>query len=328
MNGFQPRLFALLCAALVFFPFLPARADDAPAPPSLPAVAATVNGEVIPTKEWLTRLQAVGYNDFNQSLRTRRLNAGQLALVQLVNERLILQYASKVGLLPPEAEVSKEVEAQKAVPATKERLDSHQLTEAQLRYAVRYQKTLQAFLTINQNVSPEEVRAFYDANYGRKWQVGMIRTSKRETAQRALAALEKGEAFSAVAARLSEDAATKATGGELRGADGKPRWFSLRDGGLPQQVLTAVDALKNPGDHTPIIEGQANDGSGAAFFLFELLGRFKPNDEDFLKMRPQAEREALFAKALRSGAAEKKLAEARKEAKITISLPGYQLAPQ
>jgi parvulin-like peptidyl-prolyl isomerase len=193
---------------------------------------------------------------------------------------------------------------------------------------VRYQKTLQSFLTINQNVSPEEVRAFYDANYGRKWQVGMIRTSRAETAQQALAALQKGEAFPAVAARFSEDGATKATGGEIRGADGKPHWFSLRDGGLPQQVLAAVDALKNPGDHTAVVQGQANDGSGPAYFIFELLGRFKPTDEDFQKMRPQVEREALFAKALRSGAAEKKLADARKESKITISLPGYQLAPQ
>lgn len=328
MIGFQPRRFALASIVIALAPANIAIADDAPAPPSLPAVAATVNGEVVPSQEWLNRVQAVGFNDFNQNLRTRRLNAGQLALEQLVNERLILQYATKVGLVPSDAEVTKEVDAQKAQPATKERLDSHQLTEAQLRYAVRYQKTLQAFLTINQNVSPEEVRAFYDANYGRKWQIGMIRTSKADAAQRALAALQKGEAFSAVAARLSEDPATKATGGEMRGPDGKPRWFSARDGGLPQQVLAAVDTLKNPGDHTAIIEGQANDGSGQSFFIFELLGRFKPNDEDFIKMRPQVEREALFAKALRSGAAEKKLAEARKEAKITVSLPGYQLAPQ
>jgi hypothetical protein len=327
MIRFHPRCVALLSVALILGASERVRADDAPTPPSLPAVAATVNGEVIPAQEWLTRMQAVGFNDFNQNLRTRRLNAGQIALEQLVNERLILQYAAKIGFGPSEAELTKEVEAQRALPATKERLDSHQLTQAQLRYGVRYQKTLQAFLTVNQNVSPEEVRAFYDANYGRKWQIGMIRTTKRETAQQAIAALDKGEAFSAVAARLSEDAATKATGGELRGPDGKPRWFSPRDGGLPPQVLTAVDALKNPGDHTAIVEGQANDGTGMAFLIFELLGRFKPNDEDFMKMRPQVEREALVAKALRSGAAEKKLADARKEAKITVGLPGYQIGP-
>jgi len=304
-----------------------ALADDGPTPPVLPAVAATVNGEAVPTQEWLARVQQMTVNDFNQNAKSRRMTAGQLALEELVNERLIMQYATKVGLLPSEAEVAKDVEAQKALPSVKERLEKKQLTEAQLQRAVRYQKTLQAFVTINQNVSPEEIRAWYDANYGRKWQVAVLRTSKRESAQQALAALQKGEPFAAVVARFSEDAATKQIGGELRGPDGKPRWFGARDAALPAQVLTAVDALKNPGDYTQTIEGQMNDGSGAAYFVFELLGRFKPTDEDFLKMRPQVEREALFNKALRSGAADKKLADTRKESKITVSLPGYALLP-
>jgi hypothetical protein len=303
-----------------------ALADDG-APPSLPAIAATVNGESVTSQEWLLRVQQVGFNDFNQSARSRRMTAGQLALDQLINERIIMQYASKVGLVPTDAEVAKEAEAQLAVPATKERVDKGLITLAQLQKSIRYQKTLEAFVTINQNVSPEEIRAHYDQNYGRKWQIAVIRTSKRETAQQAYAALQKGEAFAAVAARLSEDPESRSTGGELRGADGKPRWFTTRDAAIPQSVLAAVDALKNPGDYTQVVEGQSTTGGGQAFFIFELLGRFKPTDEDFLKMHPQMEREALFAKALRSGAAEAKLAGARKEAKVTINLPGYQFAP-
>lgn len=319
------RTLAAVAAAVVFTPR--AMADDTPALPSLPAVAATVNGEAVPTHEWLARVQQVGFNDFNQSPRSRRMTAGQLALEQLVNDRLIMQYASKVGLVPSDAEVEKEVAVQKALPATKERLDKGLVTEAQLQKAVRYQKTLQAFLTINQFVSPEEIRAYYDANYGRKWQMALIRTSKRETIQQAQTALQKGETFAAVAARLSDDPETKKTGGEMRGPDGKPRWFGPRDAGVPAQVLATVGALKHVGDVTPIIEGQMNDGSGTAYFLFQLQGRFKPTDDDFLRMRPQMEREALLSKALRSGAAEKKLADARRESKIVVSLPGYQMLP-
>ncbi len=311
-------------AASLFCAVQPGRADDTSAAPPLPPVAATVNGEAIPTQEWLTRVQNIGFNDFNANLRTRRLNAGQLALEQLLNERIIMQYSAKVGLTPSEAEVNREVEAQKALPAIKERLDQKMLTEAQLRYAVRYQRTLQSFITINQNISPEEVRAFYDAGYGRKWQVALIRASKKETAQQAYAALQKGQSFAAVAAQFSEDAETKKTGGELRGADGKPRWFGPSEPGLPPFVVNAVSVLKNPGDYTTILEEPAPAGTGSLYFIFQLLGRYKSNDDDFTKMRAQVEREALFAKALRSGAADKKLTDARREAKIIVNLPGYQ----
>jgi hypothetical protein len=106
MIRFHPRCVALLSVAPVLVVSVRVKADDSLAPPWLPAIAATVNGAVIPTLEWLTRMQAVGFNDFNQNLRTRHLNAGQIALEQLMNERLILQYVAKIGFGPSEAELS------------------------------------------------------------------------------------------------------------------------------------------------------------------------------------------------------------------------------
>src|SRR5579872_3849814 len=150
------------------------------ASPTSPTVA-TVNGETITAQDWMNRMQSLTLNDFNASARARRLTAGQLALDLLVDDRLIMQYTAKVGLQPSAAEVDAALALQKSQPAIKAGLDNKTLSEAQLRNAILRQKALYNFITVNQTIADDEVRAYYDANYGQKWQIALLRTASRES---------------------------------------------------------------------------------------------------------------------------------------------------
>lgn len=287
-------------------------------------VAATVNGEVITMEEWIKRMERLRAQDFLASanpLRFKQTTGGRIALESLINTRLLLQYAARTSLLPTDKDVENQLNIAKQDPRIKAALDSGELSEAQLKEDLRLQRTVYNVATINQQITPEEVRAYYERNFipTERWKLGVIRISNKETLEKALAELRKGTPFATVASQYSEDEATRANGGEIGPV-------SVNDRAL-DPIREAVKKLQI-GEVTPPIEVQAPPGPGGTArkvtFIVRLIGREQPKARPFEEVKALVEQQALFEKVGGMAAAEKKIAEFRKTAKITIHLPGYK----
>jgi parvulin-like peptidyl-prolyl isomerase len=286
-----------------------------------PATAATVNGEVITVDEWITRMKNLRAQDFVQStnpLRFKGIGGGQVALEALITQKLVMQYATKTSLVASDAEVEADLQTAKAQPAVKQSLDKKIFTEAQLRDDIKFQRTLFNVVTINQQVTAQEVRAFYDRRTDlyqpERWELAVIRVSTKAIADTVTAEIKKGTPFAEVAAKYSEDKATKDKGGVL-GTVG------ANDPTLPAFIKEAVKTLK-VGDVTPPI--QAAGAGGTPFFIVRLLGRQVNEAQAFDKIKNQVERAALLEKAGGSEALDRKLADFKKTSTVVISLPGYE----
>jgi parvulin-like peptidyl-prolyl isomerase len=326
----------VLCALTLFYARWAARAQES-APNPFPALAdtsviATVNSQPITMEEWLRRLQTLRAQDFVAStnpLLFKSASGGQIALISLINTRLLLQYAAKTSLLPGNAEVDAEVEAAKKQPAIQQNLQRKLMTEAQLRSDIVVQKTLYNVATINQSVTPEEVKAYYDRHpelFGRpeRWQLALIRVSTQAAADKAMADIQKGTPFATVAAQMTEDAAGRSKGGRLENARGELEWFSVNDTRLPDFIREAVKKLKKVGDVTPALQGTFGTPPKPTFYILRLLGKEEMNVQPLEQVRAQAERMALLDKVGGLKAVEAKLDEFRKTASIVIKLPGYE----
>ena len=283
------------------------------------AVAATVNGETITVDDWITRMQRLQVQDFGLSLpsRSNTLTAGQIALALLVDDRLIVQYAKKVGLVPTEADVDAGVAEAKKRPEIAEALQAKRLTEAALRAAIQQDRTRFNVVTVNTILSSDEVARYYAARqdlYGtpETWHLAVIRVSGKDVANKVAADLKAGKPFGEVAAQYSEDATTKKQGGELG-------TFVATDPNIPGFIREAVAKLK-VGENTPAILSEQPGGKQTYFFM-RLLGKKDKVVPPLEQVRPMVERAALLEKA---GGGAQKLAELRRDAKIVVSLPGYE----
>ncbi|MGE0547276.1 MAG: peptidylprolyl isomerase [Kofleriaceae bacterium] len=174
--------------------------------------------------------------------RERRIDKlrGQV-LDEMVNEELIVQAASEAKI---------EVESSEVQAALDEIKSSNNLDDAGLAqvlsaqgytlssYRMDLRRQLLRLRAINQLVAPkvqvteEDVRARYDQMQRRSEAISAVRLSHilfklpekpteqqvaeaKERAAKALARVKAGEEFAKVAAEVSEDTGTKATGGEL-----------------------------------------------------------------------------------------------------------------
>jgi parvulin-like peptidyl-prolyl isomerase len=286
-----------------------------------PGTAATVNGDVITVDDWIMRMKNLRAQDFVQSMNPLRFKGaagGQVALESLITKKLVMQYAAKTSLLASDAEVDADLQTAKAQPVVKQSLEKKLFTEAQLRDDIKFQRTLYNVVTINQQISAEEVRAFYDRRSDlyqpERWELAVIRVSGKPALDNVTAELKKGTPFAEVAAKYSEDRATKDKGGVLG-------TVAANDPTLPPFIKEAVKSMK-VGDVTPPL--QAAGAAGSPFFIVRLLGRQMNEAQAFDKIKNQVERTALFEKAGGSEALERKLADFRKTSNIVVSLPGYE----
>jgi foldase protein PrsA len=286
-------------------------------------VAATVNRDTITVAEWQMRLQNLRAQDFLAStnpLRFKTESAGQIAIESLIASRLALQYAEKVGLLPTDAEIEAEMPRVKQQPAVAQALERKRITEEFLRYEVRVQRALYNIATVNESVSPSEVKAFYDRNpalFGtpEQWQLAVIRVSNAQAAEKAQAEIKQGTPFASVAVKYTEDENTRQRGGDLG-------FISVNDPGLPGYVREAVQKLK-VGEVTPTLQS-AGTGGRTTFLIVRLLAKREANIPPLEQVQEQARRMALFEKVGGMAGADRKLEEFRKTAVISVSLPGYQ----
>lgn len=287
-----------------------------------PATVATVNGEPITMAQWVGRMQRLRAQDFLASANPVRFKpalGGQVALEALINEKLLLQYAAKTSLLPSDAEISAAMANLTKQPAIAQALERKLVTEEQLKADLTAQQTLYNVATINQRVTADEVKAFYDKHpdlfgHPERVQLSGIRVGSKQAADKAMEALKAGTPFATVAAQQSDDASTRGKGGDLG-------YWAPNDPGLAQPVRDAIAKL-NLGEHTEPIE--LGSGEAKAYLIVRLAGRQEAMMQPFEQVRPQAERLALLERAGGVGAANQKIEGFKATSTISVTLPGYE----
>jgi parvulin-like peptidyl-prolyl isomerase len=251
-------------------------ADDAPAKPASPnsgkklvveRVVAVVNDAIILASELEARMTPVrgeAMQIADPKERERRLaKLSTQVLDEMINEELIVQAAEAAKI---------DVEASEVQAALDEIKQNNNLDEAGLAQALAAQgytmsnykhdvrRQLLRLRAQNQLVAPkvqvteEDVRAKYDEMSRRSQSVSAVQLSHmlfklpekpteqqlaeaKEKAAKAITRVKNGEKFEDVAAQMSEDEGTKATGGQLgwfqRGSI-QPEWetivFSMEKG--------------------------------------------------------------------------------------------------
>ena len=310
----------LVLAALLLVGIGTARAED-------DTTVATINKETITEIEFFVRLQRVRGQDFllqttPPSIRTE--SCGYIVLNSLINERLILQLAAKEKRLPTDAEVNAELENIKKQPNAVEALKNQTVTEDQLKYDIRVQKSHLNLAINGATVTPDEVKQFYEKNIKNytnpeRWSLSAIRTSKLEDIPKIQTALQSGKSFAETARQYSEDDRSNKTGGAIG-------IFYADDTHLPEEIRTAVKKL-NVGDVTPPIPIDFDPGEGKdkihVYWLIKLMVRDVQSVRPFETVKTQAERLALLEKGGGIKAADEKITAFRDASDLKINLPGY-----
>lgn len=207
----------------------------------LDRIVAVVNNSIILQSDLQTRL-ALASGEEAVSEDTRRSEAMRARVLDdMVNEELILQAADRAEVDVDPAEIDAHIAGIKEQYELDDAgLEEEVLKQGQSMAAFRndIRKQLRRYRAINQQVTPkiditdEDVRARYDQMARRADSVAAVfvahilvgvpenaTVSQREAAKAKAVAIKKrldaGELFKAVAAEVSDDAATKASGGEL-----------------------------------------------------------------------------------------------------------------
>ncbi len=285
-------------------------------------IAATVNGDIITVSEFYSRLQTLRAQDFLVSVnpvQARPELAGQLLLNDMINRRLIIQWATKTKDLPTDAEIQAELDTLEKQPTVQQALASRLYSEEYLRADLRVQKARFNIATAALKISPAELEAYYKKNavrYGtpERWTLSVIRTTKRANLPKIEDALRSGKPFAEVAKAMSDDPATNQKGGALG-------QISSTDPGLPAPLRDAVKKLET-GKVSPAVKVAFPQGS--AWFFVRLTSREPASLPPLDTVRKQVEQQALLERAGGYKEADKKIVEFRQSAKIEINLPGYQ----
>ena len=164
----------------------------------------TVNGEEIKQSEFFDRLQKVRAQDFIISTNPPNFkaeSAGQLVVNGLINERLILQWATKTNQLPTEAQVDAEWDKLKTQPAFAQSLEKKLFEPSLVKYAIRWQKARFNLATTAVSLNPGDAEAFYKANIANystpeAWYISALRTSKEANVPKMKADIKAGKTIS------------------------------------------------------------------------------------------------------------------------------------
>ena len=252
-------------------------------------------------------------------LQVRPEFAGLLMLNDLINKRLILQWAAKTKDLPTDAEINEELAALEKQPNAQQAIAAHLISEDTLRYDLRVQRARFNIATAALSLTPAELDAYYQKNAARygtpeRWGLGAIRTVKRVNLLKIEESLRAGKPFNEVAKQFSDDPASKDKGGDLG-------VINATDPGLPAPLRDAVKKLKT-GEVSPPVKVTFPQGS--VWYFMRLTSREPAVTPPLASIRKAVEQQALLERAKGYTEADRKITEFRQSAKIEINLPGYQ----
>jgi len=305
----------------------PAEVDRVkPLPSPLPAVAARVNGEPIPTRNVrIAAEQAIARGVVEPQ---ERAFAYRSATRNLVDRELLLQEATRRGLsADPKALEQAADQARvgyKDDTAWQQFLAQQGMDEQAFRTELRVQHLVQALMLqvareIPSTTQEAEERAFYDANpsvfeTGERFRASHIllrverdatparKAEVRALAEGVLARVRKGESFAALARKYSQDADSAPKGGEL------PVFVKWQ---MVPAISQPIEGLK-PGGVSDLLE------TPFGFQIFKLHERLPSQKTPFEQAREQARQQVLAQR--RQKALQALVAALRERAKIETYL--------
>ncbi|MCS6776339.1 MAG: peptidyl-prolyl cis-trans isomerase [Chloroherpetonaceae bacterium] len=291
-------------------------------------IIATVNGQAITQGEFLNRLQRLRAQDFIISLNplaVRTESAGIIVLNALINERLIVQWATKTNQMPSEEEVNTALENLRRQPNVVQALTSGELTEEILRHEIRVQRAHFNIATTAISVTPAEVEAFYKRNIAsftqpERWTVAALRLTRPDNLAKIQADLKAGKSFTDVVKTYGEDEATRKNAGQTT-------VIAANNPVLPEEIRKAITAMKVGDVSAPIkIEYPlgANQTKVANWWIVRLVGKEPAKPIPFSEVKEQAERAAILEKAGGMKEADRKITTFRAQSVIKIMIPGYK----
>jgi peptidyl-prolyl cis-trans isomerase C len=272
-----------------------------PLPSPLPAVAARVNGQEIPTRNLrISAEQAIARGVVDAKDRPY---AFRQATQNLVDRELLLQEATR-RRLNADAKALEQAADQARVgykddTAWQQFLAQQGMDEQEFRTELRVKLLVEALmLQVAQQISnatdETEERAFYDANpslfeTGTRYRAGhiLLRVEKdatdarkaqvRTLAEGVLARVRKGESFAPLARQYSQDADSAPNGGEL------PVFVQWQ---MVPAISQAIEQLK-PGEVSGVLE------TPFGFQIFKLYERPPSQKTPFEQAREQAKQQIL-----------------------------------
>lgn len=215
------RLWALAVLAAV------AVAACGPQGAGSPRAAATVNGDEVPVSQVRERFETVRDNP-QLAEQLEGDDSGEFAdqvqaeiLSSLIRSRLLEQGASKLDVEVTDDDVDEQraeiVEEVGGEEAFADLIEQNGLTEEQVRSQLRdlaLQERIAEELSAEADVDREEVRAFYEENYGSA-SARHILVETEEEARNVIERLEEGEDFAEVAQDVSIDPSAEQNAGDL-----------------------------------------------------------------------------------------------------------------
>lgn len=260
------------------------------------AIAANVNGEAIYASD-LEREVAALARQYNIDLasengRKQRAEINKIVLDQVIEQRLILQEARRLGAQATDQQLDEAMAGIKRnfpTPAEFEKaLAQRGLTETALRDRLRTNITVQnlAAKVSKATVTEEEVQKQFQANraqYDKTEQVRVrhILVESEAEARFALARLNRGEKFQDLARQLSKDPGSKEEGGDLG---------FVSKGQLVPEFERAAFALQRPGDLSPVVKTKYG------YHIIQFVERTAAKPASLEAVRDQIRRELLGKK--------------------------------
>ena len=287
----------------------------------------TVNGEEIKKSEFVERLQRVRAQDFVLQTNPPSLrgeSAGVLVVNALINERLILQWASKTNQLPTETQVDAEYDKLKTQPNFASGLEKKLFEPSSVKYAIRWQKSRFNLATTAVSLSPGDGEAFYKAhinNYTSQeaWYISAMRTSKIADLPQLKADLKAGKPISELLKTYNEDPQLTANNGVLGP-------INANEPSVPVLMRDTLKSMK-VGQTSDLIKIDADGPPGKPkipyYWVFQLTRRDPVKVRPFAEVKEQTEQLALLEHAGGIQVADKKISDYRNLSKITIEMPGY-----
>lgn len=259
-------------------------------------VAALVNGEVVYARDLEREVVALAkqYNiDLNSADgRRQRPEIDKIVLDQIIEQRLILQEARRLGVEATDQQLEGaigEIRNNFASPAEfAMALAQRGLTEADLRARLRASVTIQNLQAkvSTATVGEAEIAAYFAANraqYDRSEQVRVrhILLETEPEARFVLARLNRGERFQDLARQLSKDPGSKEQGGDLG---------FVSKGQLVPEFEQAAFALQRPGQISPVVK------TDYGYHIIQFIERRPAEPARFEQVRDRIRRELLSKK--------------------------------
>ena len=216
----------------------------------------SVNEQKVRKDEFNSRLEKVPVQTRNGTQL-----AGQYVVEQLINEKIILDFAKNKGVFPTKDQIAKKIEfITKQNPGGLQKLLQAQgMTKEELEKKIEVEQALVNVVTKGVNVSDSDVKKAYDqalkapnSPFKRPEQVNIsviVGKTKAKIAK-AYSELQKGVDFNSTAQSLSDDPTGKMTKGQIG-------WVSKGMKGLPSLIANAAFAQSPNAYTSPVQTGKS-----------------------------------------------------------------------